>query len=179
MKPIVKLSLFAVALYLLYKMGTSDAALNLADDTMNSLSPGSWKTSAQAQKYIPYIEGVEAQYGIPTDLLARMAYQESHFRDDIVSGATTSSAGAVGLFQLLPQYFPGAGQNWQADTITAAKYLLQLYNEFQDWTLAVAAYNDGPGNIQAYLAGSKSLPTETQNYVAAVAADTGITGELA
>jgi soluble lytic murein transglycosylase-like protein len=172
--------------YLVYRILTeatvsgtlTEAFSNVIDDTSNSLMPGFWKTANNASTYVPYIENVEATLGIPADLLARIAYQESHFRSDIVSGQTVSPAGAVGLMQLMPQYFPGAGQNWQSDVQTAGNLLASLYKQFGDWQLAVAAYNDGAGNIQQYLLGTHPLPSETSNYVAAVFSDVRVPGQL-
>jgi soluble lytic murein transglycosylase-like protein len=151
--------------------GTLDEAVsNWADCVSNTLVPGSWEANGAA--YIPTINALEAQIGIPTNLLARLAYQECHWRPDIISGATRSSAGAIGMFQLLPQYFPGAGQDWQTDANTAGAYLVQQYNSFgHDWGAALAAYNDGPGNLQSILAGSKQIPTETANYVTQIIGD--------
>ncbi|MGH3574705.1 MAG: lytic transglycosylase domain-containing protein, partial [Pseudonocardiaceae bacterium] len=51
----------------------------------------------------------------------------------------------------------------------AGNYLSTLYHQFGDWSLAVAAYNAGPGNVQKY--GGIPPFTETQNYVAQIIAD--------
>lgn len=138
-----------------------------------------WKSAPNAAIYLPTLNQTELRFGIPTDLLARVAYQESHWRTDIVTGATRSPIGAVGLMQLMPGIFPGAGKDWRADVATAGEELARLYHHFQDWTLAVAAYNDGQGNLQAYLDGTRTLPLETQNYVAEVFADVPQSGALA
>jgi soluble lytic murein transglycosylase-like protein len=156
----------------------SEQLQNWWDNVTNSIIPGSWATSGNGPTYVPYINGVENSLGIPQNLLARIAYEESHFRSDIVSGAVKSSAGAVGLMQLMPQYFPNAGLNWQNDVQTAGNLLKSLYTQFGDWQLAVAAYNDGSGNVSAFLNGSKDLPAETQQYVADVVADVPVPGSL-
>jgi soluble lytic murein transglycosylase-like protein len=138
-----------------------------------------WQDVGEGPTYVPYLNQTEQQYGIPTNLLARIAYQESHFRADIISGATVSPAGAVGIMQLEPQYFPGAGQNPMTDIGTAGAYLAKLYTEFGDWQVATAAYNDGPGNLAKYEAGTlTTLPLETQNYVADIFADVPVQGSL-
>jgi soluble lytic murein transglycosylase-like protein len=183
-----KLIVFGGLGYLAYKVLTQPSATgtiteqisNFGDDLMNTVSPGAWKTSNNAQIYVPFINSAEMQLGIPQDLLARIAYQESHFRADIVSGSVTSPAGAIGLMQLMPQYFPGAGANWQQDVISAGNELNSLYARFHDWQLAVAAYNWGQGNLNSYLAnpGTISMPTETSKYVAEVIADVPISGSL-
>jgi soluble lytic murein transglycosylase-like protein len=150
----------------------------LWENALNTISPGSWMTAGAGPTYQPTFSVVESNNGIPTNLLYRIGYQESHFRPDIINGSTVSSAGAVGIMQLEPQFFPGAGQNAQTDIATAGAYLAQLYQQFQDWQLATAAYNDGPGNINAYIAGTKTLPLETQNYVADIFADVPVQGSL-
>jgi soluble lytic murein transglycosylase-like protein len=165
----------------------TDSALNtgivgplqtLWENAVNTISPGAWMTAGEGPTYQPTFAVVESNNGIPTNLLYRIGYQESHFRSDIIDGSTVSPAGAVGIMQLMPQFFPGAGQDPQADIATAGAYLAKLYGEFNDWQLATAAYNDGPGNINAYIAGTKQLPLETQNYVADVFADVPVQGSL-
>jgi soluble lytic murein transglycosylase-like protein len=128
-----------------------------------------WK--AGGEEYLPALAAAEIEYAIPTDLLARIAYQESSWRADVVSGATRSAAGAVGLMQLMPQYFPAAGEDWQADILSAAQLLALNYRRFGNWQTALAAYNDGAGNVEAWLQGKRPLPPETQDYVAKVCAD--------
>lgn len=130
----------------------------------------------QKQQLLQTIAATEASLGIPAGLLANIAQQESGFRKDVISGKTRSSAGAVGLMQLMPNYFPGAGQSPERDIATAGKELKRLYSVFGDWNKAIAAYNDGEGNIKKVLAGKKSLPEETRRYVAAVGATPSLHG---
>lgn len=141
------------------------------DDIVTAVA--GWKASLNASKYLPALHAAEARYGIPTDLLARMAYQESHFRDDIVSGAKKSAAGAAGIMQIVPQYHPGVDPlNVSAAIDYAGKYLRQLYAQFGSWQLAVAAYNAGPGNVQKY--GGIPPFQETKDYVAQIFRDIGV-----
>jgi len=122
----------------------------------------------QKADLLKHIAATEAALGIPGGLLARIAQQESHFRPDIISGQTKSSAGAVGLMQLMPKYFPNAGKDPVADIATAGAELKRLHGVFGDWATAVAAYNDGQGNIRSVLAGKKTLPAETAAYMSHV-----------
>lgn len=132
----------------------------------------SWKSANSAAKYLPALNSAERAYGIPTDLLARVAYQESRFRDDIVSGELKSSAGAVGLMQIVPKWHPDVNPlDVYASINYAAKYLKSLYNQFGSWSSALAAYNWGPGNFSKYLQGTATMPTETKNYVAQITKD--------
>lgn len=115
------------------------------------------------------IAATETALGIPVGLLARIAQQESHFRPDIISGQTRSSAGAVGLMQLMPNVFKGAASMTPEQQIAVAgAEIKRLHSVFGDWATAVAAYNDGQGNIRKVLAGKKSLPGETRDYMAHV-----------
>lgn len=158
--------------------GLTGTLQTLWENALTGVGAVNWQAMGQGPVYMPYFTTTEQQYGIPAGLLARIGYQESHFRQDIIDGTTVSPAGAVGIMQLMPQYFPGAGENAVADIATAGAYLAKLFGQFGDWQVATAAYNDGPGNVQAYLAGTKQLPLETQNYVADVFADVPVPGTL-
>ena len=135
-----------------------------------------WKNAGQGPKWVPVLAAAEQQYGIPTDLLARIAYQESHFRQDIIDGTTVSPAGALGLMQLEPAYFPSVkvptpftDDDTNAQIQAAAQALVADYEQLGDWQLTVAAYDAGLGNVKKYN-GVPPFP-ETQKYVAAVTAD--------
>lgn len=130
-----------------------------------------WKRNGAA--YLPALHAAEVRYKIPTDLLARLAYQESHFRDDIIHGPTVSAAGAQGIMQLVPKWHPGVDPwNVAAAIDYAAQYLRSLYERFGSWPLALAAYNAGPGNVQKY-GGIPPFP-ETQAYVTQITNDVAV-----
>jgi hypothetical protein len=122
--------------------------------------PASTQPKGQAN-YAQTISSTEAQYGLPPGLLSKLIKTESNYDPS----AFNKGSGATGIAQLLPKYFPNAGKDANADINTAGQYLRQLYAQFGDWTKAVAAYNDGPGNINKVLSGTKSLPDETAKYV--------------
>jgi soluble lytic murein transglycosylase-like protein len=163
--------------WLLSQRDSVQGALESGVDNVQAAVSG-WKAVQQGPRWVPVLNAMEASYGIPPDLLARVAYQESHFRPDIISGATVSPAGALGLMQMMPAYFasvrvprPYTDRDTLAQIQEAARELVRLYGVFNDWQLAVAAYDAGQGNVQKYLAGTRALPAETNNYVAAVFAD--------
>jgi soluble lytic murein transglycosylase-like protein len=136
---------------------------------------------AGSAPYIGLLNGAEDAFGIPHNLLARIAFQESSWRAPVINGTIKSSAGAVGIMQLLPKYFPNAGASVAADIHTAAQLLLSLYHRFDDWQLAVAAYNWGGGNVDHEMAtdeGLGGMPQETQNYVTKVFSDVPVPGSL-
>jgi len=137
-----------------------------------------WMASTNARKWAATLQSTEDYYGIPAGLLARIAYQESHFIQSIIDGTRPSPAGALGVMQLMPQYFSSVQRPVpfsDADTTDqinqAADFLVSLYHHFQDWTPAVAAYNAGQTAIDQVLAGSRALPSETAQYIAQVSAD--------
>lgn len=130
-----------------------------------------WKSSERAQLYLPLLNAAEKKYKIPHDLLARQAFQESRFRLDIVSGLVKSTAGAVGIMQIVPKWHPGVDPLNVPEAIDyAARYLKSLYAKYGSWRYALAAYNAGPGNVDKYL---PNLPPfkETQKYVQEILTD--------
>lgn len=143
-----------------------------------------WKNAGQASVYLTALNAAEVEYKIPADLLARIAYQESRFRPDIISGAVKSSAGCVGLMQLNPVYYPEAGHSAIDDITTAAKLLVSLFARFNDWQVSVAAYNWGGGNVHHEYAMDANryvladMPDQTRNYVREVFADVPLPGAL-
>jgi soluble lytic murein transglycosylase-like protein len=157
---------------------------NIGDAVTAAVS--GWANVEQGPVWVPVINQAESAAGIPANLLARMAYEESRFRPDVIDGTRASSAGALGILQLMPAYFdtvqratPFTTQDTMDQITQAAGQLAALYNEFSDWTLAVAGYNAGAGNVTKYINGTAALPAQTQAYVADVIADVPVPGALA
>jgi len=61
----------------------------------------------------------------------------------------------------------------------AAQEMQRLYGVYGDWGLALAAYNDGEGNVNSYLNGSRQLPQETIDYVTGILADVPLPSNFA
>lgn len=169
--------------WLLYSQrDTVTGAIESGVDTVQAAVSG-WASVKDGPLWVPVINAAENLNSIPPNLLARMAYQESHFRPEIIDGSMASSAGALGILQLMPQYFasvrvprPFSAQDTAAQISEAAGELSRLYGVFQDWAIAVAAYNDGQGNVNRYLAGTRPLPPATLSYVSDVLADVPVSG---
>lgn len=163
----------------------SDTVVGFTDDPLASVSDAivsstaGWKSVGDGPQWLPALNAAEQTFGIPQDLLARIAYQESHFRTDIITGAKASPAGALGLMQMMPAYFPTVRVPrpfTPDDTFNqineAAQLLATNYTSTKSWPLAVAAYNAGLGAV--HKAGGIPAFTETQNYVASIMADVPI-----
>jgi soluble lytic murein transglycosylase-like protein len=119
----------------------------------------------------------ETRYGIPADLVVRLAWQESRFKVD-----AHNASGASGIMQIVPRWHPGVNP---LDPLAAidygARYLAQLARQFGTWELALKAYNWGPGNVAAWLRGGPDAPAEpmeTQNYSAQILADLAEAGRV-
>jgi peptidoglycan DL-endopeptidase CwlO len=133
-----------------------------------------WKASGAA--WLAPLASAEVAAGLPMDLLVRIAYQESHFVDSIIYGTKASPAGALGMMQLMPQYFqsvrapvPYSYDDIVAQISEAAAQLESLHNQLGTWELAIAGYNAGAGAVKKY--GGVPPFAETRNYVAEVTAD--------
>ncbi|NMC61947.1 MAG: lytic transglycosylase domain-containing protein [SAR324 cluster bacterium] len=132
------------------------------------------------KRYLKMMKEVFRDEGVPSRLI-NLAFVESKYQ-----AAAESSAGAVGVWQFMKDtaVLYGLEINFSEDqrkdpilsTIAAARYLYDLYVRFNDWYLALAAYNRGPSAIEDAmrrtgaktffeLARSGSLCSETRRYV--------------
>ena len=88
------------------------------------------------------------RHSVPLRLLVGLAWVESRFNPS----AGPSSAGAMGLLQLMPGTARalGVGNAYDpnANADAGARFVAQLYRQFMSWERALAAYNWGPGNVR-------------------------------
>jgi soluble lytic murein transglycosylase-like protein len=102
-----------------------------------------------------------ARYGVPSNIALAVARAESGYNQAAVSGA-----GAIGVMQLMPATAAGLGVDPRDEGQNidgGVRLLSQLYGRYGDWSLALAAYNAGPGNVDRY--GGVPPFAETQAYV--------------
>ncbi len=132
--------------------------------------------------YMPIFEEALERHGLPRELRYLPVIESA------LVPTAKSRVGAGGLWQFMPSTGSGLGleQNSLVDmrfdpyssSEAGARYLKQLYDTFGDWSLAIAAYNCGPGNVNKALrrAGEGKhdfweiypfLPAETRGYVPA------------
>ena len=136
--------------------------------------------SVKKRSLIPFniIDSVFINYGLPVEL-KYLAVIESELKPTALS-----HVGARGPWQMMPATahilgLKTTGQcdertNYYKSTIAAARYLKDLYTEFNDWLLVLAAYNGGPGPVYKAMheSGSKNfwvlqkyLPSESRDHV--------------
>lgn len=128
--------------------------------------------------YFNFIDGILTQYGLPHEL-KYLAVIESDLKANALS-----HAGALGPWQFMPATARGYGlrvdrfvderTDYNKSTHAAARYLLDLYKEFNDWLLVIAAYNGGAGRVERAIRESGShdfwklqydLPEESRKHV--------------
>ncbi len=134
-----------------------------------------------AEYYFPIFEQVLDQYGLPLELRILPIIESA------LNPRAVSRVGATGLWQFM--YTTGKRYGLRIDSYVderrdpmaashaAAKFLRDLYQIYGDWTLVIAAYNCGPGNVNKAIrrSGGKRnywdiyyyLPRETRGYVPA------------
>jgi membrane-bound lytic murein transglycosylase D len=128
--------------------------------------------------YFNLIDQIFNQYGLPREL-KYVAVIESN-----LSAGATSIKGAAGPWQFMPQTareygmevsaFRDERRDYVKSTHAASRLLLHLYRQYRDWLLVMAAYNGGPGRVDAAIRRSGSrdfwklqyhLPEESRTYV--------------
>jgi membrane-bound lytic murein transglycosylase D len=148
---------------------------------------------ARSGRYHDMMVSILKQEGVPLDLIY-LAQAESGFHPLAVS-----RVGARGIWQFMGSRARGYGlqhsmwvddrQDPEKSTRAAARHLKDLYAQFGDWYLAMAAYNSGPGTVQAAVKRTgyadfwelyrrNVLPKETRNYVPIILAMTIVSKNL-
>lgn len=135
---------------------------------------------ARRKKYERVLRAIFKEHGVPADMIA-LGLVESNYKP-----GARSHAGATGMWQFMKTTGRSYGLkiNSRIDqrrdpvlsTIAAAHHLRDLYVEFNDWSLAMAAYNAGAGRVRRAIKKGRTrnfwtlarrglLPRETRKYV--------------
>lgn len=147
---------------------------------LNRGRPYFQRYTERAGRYAPILGTILEEHGLPRDLIF-LAMAESGFNN-----VARSWAAAVGPWQFMPYTgkIYGLEQDWYRDerrdpikaTVSAARYLSKLYDDFGSWEVAAAAYNAGEGKLGRAIKKYKTedfwkmskghyLKDETKNYV--------------
>ena len=129
----------------------------------------------------PYVREAASRHGVPEQWIREVMRQESAGQEQAVS-----SAGAMGLMQIMPDTYDDLRQRYALgsdpfephDNIMAgAAYIREMADRYGAPGF-LAAYNAGPSRMDSYLTGGEPLPNETVNYVASVAPRIGSAGRM-
>ncbi len=136
--------------------------------------------------YMEYVEKYSEEYSVPKSVILSVIKCESDFKSNAVS-----SAGAVGLMQMMPDTFTwlssdklkenhAVGMLYDPETNIkyGTYYLSYLHGLFGNWETVYAAYNCGPGQVKEWQEDSRyadangilrDIPIkETKKYVSRV-----------
>jgi soluble lytic murein transglycosylase-like protein len=125
----------------------------------------------------PYTAEASARFRVPIKWIEAVMQAESGGRTRMGGRPIRSSAGAMGLMQLMPATWAemrarlglGHDPDDPRDNILAGTFYLRLMYEQFGYPGLFAAYNAGPGRYAEHLAGRRALPAETIRYLASVA----------
>ena len=134
-----------------YLSQLSPKAVPFVQDYIRKQGKELTKMKEWGRPYFDLYDNILTQYGVPKEM-KYLSVIESHLRSGLVSWA-----GAVGPWQLMDYEAKRFGlrvgkiddrMDYTKSTQTAAKLMKELYNQFGDWLLVVAAYNGGAGRVR-------------------------------
>lgn len=127
---------------------------------------------ARAQSQDAFVVEASQRFALPQSLIKAVMRIES-----ADNPAAVSPVGAMGLMQIMPATWSmltarhGLGARPfepRANILAGAAYLREMLDRYGELPLALAAYNAGPGRVDAYRTTGRPLPSETRTYVARV-----------
>jgi len=166
-------SALALALHRTVQASALASALAMSSPSAAAAS----QASSAAHPYAAAVTEAAQRFGIPETWIWRVMHAESGGNRRAVS-----PAGAMGLMQVMPATWSMLTSRHRlgtdpfdvrANILAGTAYLRAMWDRYRDIHLMLAAYNAGPGRVDAYAAGRRGLPAETLAYVAAIAPDLG------
>jgi membrane-bound lytic murein transglycosylase D len=153
-------------------------AISFVSDYMEQFGSRLMKMKTWGKPYFDVMSNILTQHKLPAEL-KYLSVIESDLKSYAVSWA-----GAVGPWQFMPATARNLGlrvsrsvderTDFHKSTHAAARYLTQLFGIYGDWLLVIAAYNCGPGGVNAAIrkSGSRNfwklqyhLPAESRKHV--------------
>lgn len=153
-------------------------AIDFVEDYMERYGKSMEELLTTGKPYFDMMDDILEEHGLPKEL-KYLAVIESNLKTN-----ARSWAGAVGPWQFMPTTARNMGlrvnrkvderRNFNKSTHAASRYLTSLYELYGDWLLVIAAYNGGPGKVNAAIKKSgsqdfwtlqKYLPAESRNHV--------------
>jgi len=133
--------------------------------------------SAAIDRWQPFIAEASLRFGIPEPWIRDVMRAESAGLATINGAPITSSAGAMGLMQVMPEtyatmrrrYGLGADPYDPHDNILAGAAFLSELSDRYGYPGCLAAYHAGPRRFEEYRREGRPLPPETWRYLAAIA----------
>ena len=141
----------------------------------------------RAGRYRAMISRILAEEGLPQDLIylcqAESAFKPLAYSRAKCKGLWQFAAGTGAMYGLRQNWWVDERSDPEKSTRAAARHLKDLYNQFGDWFLVMAAYNWGAGGVERAVAYTgyadywelfkrNNLPAETKNYVPIILAMT-------
>lgn len=153
-------------------------AVSFVEDYTEKFGDDMEELKDRGRPYFDVMDAILSKYGLPKEL-KYLAVVESRLKWN-----ARSRSGAVGPWQFMATTGRNMGlrinkkiderRDLSKSTHAASRYLLSLFEMYGDWLLVIAAYNGGPGKVNAAIKRSGSrdfwslqqyLPTESRNHV--------------
>jgi len=128
---------------------------------------------ADIDRWHDLIAAASHMFDIPESWISAVMRTESDGRETLDGKPITSTAGAMGLMQIMPETWAGLRNRYglgnnpydpHDNVFAGAAYLRELYQQY-GYPNLFAAYNAGPGRLDSYFERGERLPAETWGYL--------------
>jgi soluble lytic murein transglycosylase-like protein len=152
--------------------------VSIAAKTSEFAKEQTMSTAKLIDRWTPFIKEASRRFGVAETWIKAVMRMKSGGRTLLAdSQPIKSNAGAMGIMQIMPdtykdmreQYGLGADPYDPRDNVLAGAAYLRWLHEKYGYPKMFAAYNAGPGTLEAQVAGARELPSETRAYVSGIA----------